>query len=173
MSNLRLINETEVASGVTSVNITDVFSADFDIYYASFDVGTGSAGTSSELRLLNSTGTVISASEYDMARLGMPANASFTENKFKNADSIEQFNYSYSTGIGGGNSVYFFNPYDSSSYTFIINQGSFWNGSNGFSTKQIGVHKSVETIRGFNLLRTSGTWTANTTIRTYGLRVDS
>jgi len=173
MSNLRLINETEIGSGVSSVNIDNVFSTDFDIYYASFDVGTGSTGTSSELRLLNSTGTVISASEYDMATLGMPANASFTENRFQNADSIEQFNYSYSTGIGGGNSVYFFNPFDSSSFTFILNQGSFWNGSNGFNRKQIGVHKSAETIRGFHLLRTSGTWTADTTIRTYGLRVDT
>ena len=32
MSNLRLINETEITSSVSSVDITDVFSADFDIY---------------------------------------------------------------------------------------------------------------------------------------------
>ena len=36
MSNLRLINETEVSSGVTTVNITDIFSADFDIYQIEF-----------------------------------------------------------------------------------------------------------------------------------------
>ena len=32
MSNLRLINETTISSAVSSVDITDVFSADFDIY---------------------------------------------------------------------------------------------------------------------------------------------
>ena len=32
MSALRLINETTVSSAVRSVEITDVFSADFDIY---------------------------------------------------------------------------------------------------------------------------------------------
>ena len=31
MSNLRLINETEITSGVASLSVTDVFSADFDI----------------------------------------------------------------------------------------------------------------------------------------------
>ena len=67
MSNLRLINETEVASGVTTVNITDLFSSDFDIYqiefagiYQSTNIDNGIEG----LRFINSAGSVISASEY-------------------------------------------------------------------------------------------------------------
>ena len=32
MSNLRLLNETTVSSGVASVSVTDVFSSNFDIY---------------------------------------------------------------------------------------------------------------------------------------------
>ena len=32
MSNLRLINETTVSASTSSVSVTDVFSADFDIY---------------------------------------------------------------------------------------------------------------------------------------------
>ena len=32
MSSLRLLNETTVGSSVSNVKITDVFSADFDIY---------------------------------------------------------------------------------------------------------------------------------------------
>ena len=32
MSNLRLINETTAIAGVTTINITDIFSADYDIY---------------------------------------------------------------------------------------------------------------------------------------------
>ena len=32
MSNLRLINETITGTGVEQINITDVFSTDFDIY---------------------------------------------------------------------------------------------------------------------------------------------
>ena len=32
MSNLRLINETTTTAGVQTINITDVFSNDFDIY---------------------------------------------------------------------------------------------------------------------------------------------
>ena len=32
MSNLRLLNETSVTSGVASVSVTDVFTDDFDVY---------------------------------------------------------------------------------------------------------------------------------------------
>ena len=32
MSNLRLINETSITSSVSSVNVEDVFTDDFDIY---------------------------------------------------------------------------------------------------------------------------------------------
>ena len=37
MSALRLIKQTEITSSVSSVDITDVFSADFDIYKITVD----------------------------------------------------------------------------------------------------------------------------------------
>ena len=69
MSNLRLINETEITSGVATVNITDVFSADFDIYKITTSGFTTVSTTSTDLdgRFINSSGSVISSSSYDNA----------------------------------------------------------------------------------------------------------
>ena len=36
MSNLRLLNETTISSSVTRVEVTDVFTSDFDIYQIVF-----------------------------------------------------------------------------------------------------------------------------------------
>lgn len=168
--NLEFITSVTGGSGASTFSIDNVFTDKYDVYLASIDVGIGSVGVNSHLRLLDSGGSVISASEYDSATLDLISNASFNEHRFTSQTYIHYINYSYTTGIGGHNNIYFFNPYDSSSYTFVQNQGSFWNGTNHFGRKAIGVHKSAETIRGFSLLRNSGTWTADTTISVYGVK---
>ena len=60
MSNLRLINETSVQSGVASVNITDVFSADYDIYKIVVPnmLTVGDASTDVAIRLISASGTL-------------------------------------------------------------------------------------------------------------------
>ena len=52
MSALRLINETTVSSSVSSVNVTDVFSSDFDIYKITSDLFFNSQ-TWVQLRFIN------------------------------------------------------------------------------------------------------------------------
>jgi len=67
MSALRLINETEITSGVNTLSVTDVFTDDFDIYKIVFsDVSTG-ANSILQYRFINSAGSVISSSSYDRA----------------------------------------------------------------------------------------------------------
>ena len=74
MSNLRLINETTVTSAVRTVEITDVFSADFDIYKI-VGVNNFTAEEYIDMRLINSSGSVVSASNYDNAGLLMKSDA--------------------------------------------------------------------------------------------------
>ena len=57
MSNLRLINETTFSS-VSTVNVDNVFSADYDIYKITSDV----AGQYGLLRFINSAGSVMTDS---------------------------------------------------------------------------------------------------------------
>ena len=178
MSNLRLINETEVASGVTTVNITDLFSSDFDIYqiefagiYQSTNVSNGIEG----LRFVNSAGSVISASEYSYANLNMPSGSAFAENRYTTRDFIFFNLYADQLSDGQANaSMYVFNPNNSSSYTFLLSQANGKNSSDFYSGKTIGVHKVTTEIKGIQLYESDGTRTfGGGTIRTYGLRVDS
>jgi len=171
-TNLEFITQVTGGSGASTFSIDNVFSDKYDVYLASIDVGIGSTGSNSHLRLLDSSGTIITASEYDSATLGTISNSTFASHRFTNQAFIHYINYAFTTSVGGHNNIYFFNPYDSSSYTFVLNQGSFWNGNNHFGRKAIGVHKSTETIRGFNLVRenTSFGWNGDLVISVYGVK---
>jgi hypothetical protein len=180
MSNLRLINETNVSSAVNTVNITDIFSAEFDIYKIVVSDTEPSGVTSTDVnnlrtRFINSSGTVVSASSYDNANVLMKAEASFDNDKFTNGTSFygrdNIGNYTSS-----GSVTYIFNPFSSSSYTFMIGQGSggYDTGNNRFrANKQIGVLKQTASITGLNFFSSNSSYSFKGLFRTYGLRVDS
>jgi hypothetical protein len=172
MSNLRLINET-TATSVASISVTDVFTSDFDIYkivIAPMDLNNNN---DMELRFVNSSGSVISASNYDNAHLVLTAYASFPEGKQTNTTRI--------TGVGrdeqqsgNGTVMYVFNPNSASSYSFVLHQDNgFVTGSGYVGYKGIGVLKQTASMTGYQIFPTSSTNDITATTRTYGLRVDS
>ena len=174
MSALRLINETEVTSGVASVSVTDVFTDDFDIYKITFTDMEIQSDSYTNMRFINSSGSVVSASSYDNAVQGIYSFTSFGELRGTNETSVENLNYLYPNSYddGNGNTLYIFNPTNSSSYTFVIHQGSgMANGVGNYNFKGIAVLKETSSITGINLFRTGNI--NNIKIRTYGLRVDS
>jgi len=171
MSNLRLINETEITSSVASVDITDVFSADFDIYKITTDNMISASGTPAlDLKYINSSGSAIS-SGYDRANLTLKGETTFAENRNTNASSVAS-GLSNAESNGAGSVSYVFNPFSSSSYTFHIMQGSFRTGSNYRSQKMISVLKNVASVTGLNITFNGANCTGGT-IKVYGLRVDS
>ena len=95
MSALRLINETTAIDGVTSVNVTDVFSADFDIYKIVANVDTSSiTAVDVNLRLLNSSGSPITSGVYDRAFLRMRMDTAFSEGRATNETDALGANFS-------------------------------------------------------------------------------
>ena len=174
MSNLRLINETEITSSVSSVDITDVFSADFDIYKIVTDEisTTGTATTGAKIRLINSSGSVITASNYDYAYLSMTDGSAFVEVRSTNNSSVEEFfGLGYQSPQTAGSVTYCFNPFSSSSYTFFVNQST--SGSLRV-TKNISVLKQTASMTGFQVFDSTGARPFDSgVIKTYGLRVDS
>jgi len=173
MSNLRLINETIITSDVTSVDITDVFSADFDIYKVTMNNVSLNSSSVAQIRyrFINSSGSVVSASNYDSAQLQLSSNASFSENRETNSTRTEFISYVDLTPESSSSTTYMFNPYSSSSYTFLISQASTQSGVY-YGHKMIAVLKQTASMTGFNVLATASAL-ASGTIRTYGLRVDS
>ncbi len=176
MSNLRLINETIVNSSVTTVDVTDVFTSDFDIYKIVFNDMSKSNTTARnvDMRYINSSGSIISAN-YDYARLLIPAYTSFVESKATNQTLLAGIFSSVdgTTGFASNGVVYVFNPTNTSSYTFNLQQ-STQSGSGGYyAEKQIGVLKQTNSITGFRAIVTSNETINSGNIKTYGLRVDS
>ena len=175
MSNLRLINETLVTSAVSTVSITDVFSADFDIYKVTcmnFDNSSGAQNI--DLKFINASGSVITSSEYDWAYLRLNDYTGFTEAKNTNDSNWENFWGKDDSASGETQNVvnYFFNPFSSSSYTFGLTQSSNVVNSQSQGIKGIGVLKQTLSVTGFQIVFNSVA-SNNGKIRTYGLRVDS
>jgi hypothetical protein len=148
------------ASGVSILDATNVFSDKYDVYKLVLDeYDNTSANSNGQIRLLDSGGTVISSAEYDHARQNIRAYGSFTEVRGTNTTFMGYYSFG-STGVavGDGIALYIFNPYNSSSYTFIASQGSgFSSGNGGFGYKGISVHKSAEQISGIRLQADTGT----------------
>jgi len=173
MSNLRLINETEITSDVTSINITDVFSADFDIYKITIHNANLNVESVAQLRyrFINASGSVVATSNYDSASYQLASNIAFGENRETNSTRTEFISYVDLTPESSSSTTYMFNPYSSSSYTFLISQASSQSGVY-YGHKMIAVLKQTASMTGFNVLATASSLTSGT-IKTYGLRVDS
>lgn len=156
-TNLQFINSFEVTDSTSAFSCDNVFSDKYDVYniIASGITLVGTTQTNLDMRLIDNSGSVISASEYDFASLNMNANTSFSEGKYTSG-SLWNNVFGKDDGVEGSSaSIYISNPYDSSSYTFMQSQASGDNGTALVGFKSIGVHKVAETIRGFQLLETA------------------
>ena len=175
MSALRLINETEITSSVSAINVTDVFSADFDIYKIVTSGLTTVSTTGADLdgRFINSSGSVVSTSSYDYAHLNLKAETTFSQSKETSITLMSSmFGGTDDSPEGNGTVTYVFNPYSSSSYTFSLFQTSSRLSGNYRPKKGIAVLKSTASITGFQIVCT-GANVDEGIVKTYGLRVDS
>ena len=157
-------------SGVSSLSVTDCFSDKYDVYYISIVTFEPTSNATGQIRLLDSGGTVISDLEYDHAQLQVKTYASFSEERNTGVSYLGSTYFSDGGDDKGvGLSLYIFNPYDSSSYTFTKGQSSVMVDGFGITAfKAIGVHKSAEQISGFQIY-TAGT-SFNATVNVYGVK---
>ena len=171
MSNLRLLNET-TASSVASLSITDLFSADFNIYKIVLNDLQISTGTWVEWNYINSSGSILTSSEYDEAVLELQDDTSFVESNSTNQSRhIRGLRGGSDASNLGGLVMYIFNPFSSSSYTFALTQSMGYI-SKGFGSKGIFVFTDTSSVTGINFNLDGQTFN-NLTVRTYGLRVDT
>ena len=175
MSNLRLINETTVSSGVATVNVTDVFSSDYDIYKIVSTANILNADKDIYMRYINSSGSIVSASNYDTATLTMKGHSSYSETPSTKVNINYGGLFNLTSGNESGGAVeYVFNPTDTSSYTFGINQSIGMYSTGVYGTKGIRVLKQTNSITGIHLYNGESTDNfGGGTVKIYGLRVDS
>ena len=169
-TNLEFITQLTAGSGVSYLDTPDLFSANYDVYFftiTEFDV---SADEVFELKLLNSSNSVIE-SNYYWASLQLKGNTSFNEAENHNRPKIDFIaeldgDIEKNTGISG----YIYNPYTSSTYTFGTVQASGMDGSNLFGAKGIWSHQNAEQINGLRIAPQSPVTINNLVVNFYGVK---
>lgn len=154
-TNLEFITSVS-GSGASSYSFTDFFSAKYDVYKLTLNnYVQGSTDKKAYLRFINSSGSEISSANYDTAFLVERAGGAFSEGRETNQTQMWHSLYNIvNNSDWGAGTMYIFNPFSSSSYTFIINQSFFrYNGVAGGTVgfegyKQIGVLKTTDSITG-------------------------
>ena len=173
MSNLRLISESS-GSSLSSYSVQDVFSSDFDIYQIEITEFQQTATFSGGMRFINSSGSVISSSDYAWARYSLRSYDTFIDDKSTSDSDIQYIVGSTSSSplSSTGASIWVFNPTNTSFYTYMIFQNTNWLVGNGIAgSKAIAVLKTTASITGFNIYSTGTMGSIKT--KHYGLRVDS
>ena len=154
--NLEFIKSTS-ATDVSNLDITDCFSADYDVYYVTGN-HTSDSNSTLLVRLIDSGGSGV-ASNMDFADYYLRSYTSFT-------DANRATNTSYMGTLGDvvagqqvdmGFSLYVYNPFDSGSYTFVQSQSAGMVSSGLVGKKGIGVHKVAQSNTGLKLTRSAGT----------------
>jgi len=157
---LWLVKSQTVGTGVSSVNVTSAFTADFDNYRIHWNNGTLSAQTSLEFKLGASTSTY----NYKML-YGSYANATVAGSGKENQAKFEW--------CGGGDSnfavmdVTVFQPF-LTKYTGICTNG-FYNPNVEMGIMS-GVHKTATSYSDFTLTPSGGATMTGGTIYVYGYR---
>ena len=174
-TSLQFINTFKITtSGVASTfDVTNVFSDKYDDYVA-YLTGFSTTTTSAQSmtgRLINSSDTVISTSNYDTANLDLKGETSFGEIKGTNADS---FGNAFLGTIddsprGTVAKLIFYKPY-TSNYTFFQTQGASRYDSTFRGKKGIAVLKLTDSITGFRVYTQSSGNYASGTISVYGVK---
>ena len=162
-TNLEFIKSASGTS-VSSLDVTDCFSADYDVYYFALAVTNQSTGTNNiGARLLDSGGSEVSTTTYDMAILDLNSYTTFGETRLTAQTSFRNLTMSDNDNPqeDGNASFYVFNPYDSSSYTFSICQSAMILETGGTTNrfrgrKQIYVEKTAQSNTGLKFIPNTG-----------------
>jgi len=157
---LWLVKTQTVGTAVSSVAVTNAFSADYDNYLITMSGGTGSLSHSSAIQLGASTTGYWTFMCYGDTSAAVPLGAPRT-----NAANAAWLGGCQGTGQPAHLSTLVMNPFKAM-YTKILN-GTYQN-ANIFGTSQ-GEHRVATSYTGFTVIPDAGTLTGGT-IRVYGYR---
>ena len=169
---LEFIKNLTPTGSSSSLSVTDVFSADYDVYAVTYHLTTDSGSPKdTHLRFINSSDTIVTNSNYDYAYLILNTGGAFTETRATGQDKI--------TGMlaptdfppeGNAGIFYVYNPFSSSSYTFVASQSANSHNGTRAGWKGIAVLKETTSITGLNMFLTSTNPTNESYINVYGVK---
>ena len=168
-SNLQFIKSAS-GSSVSSLSVTDCFSANYDVYEIVIRNFQSSGNVDGNFRFLNSSNAEITSSDYDFARLNLKSYTSFSDGRQTGQTSLQTGMFTVTSSDGTGEQIItVFNAFDSSSFSFLLIQGAgirVGSGLDGY--KNIGILKSAQQCNGFSILPDSGTISLQVSV--YGVK---
>ena len=177
MSALEFINQTVVSSTNTSaLNIgttsDKLFTSKYDVYFITTDFsGSTTNPESVQTRLIDSSGNVITDTEYDRATHRMFSNSSFDKQNNEGANSIiglwGEYDQAPENALASG---YVINPADSGSFTYFISKTIGKEAGNLVAKETLAVHRGAEEIIGIQFLIQNTDFFNNCTITVYGVK---
>ncbi len=159
-TNLEFIKKETLTSTANNLQVTNCFSANYDVYKIFITKVDLSALANLRMRLIKSDDTVDSSANYDWAIQILRSYTTIAENKNTNQSYWELISsQSASSYAGNGVEITMFNPFDSSSYTFHkTNSAGFLEASGIYAPHGIGVLTVAQSITGFQMLLSSGNY---------------
>lgn len=174
MANLQFIKSETVTSGSSTFSVTNIFSAEYDVYYISLDAGkSGSAASDINARLIDGSGSEISNTNYEYGNLRHTIGGSTTaeEQTTNNAHFPSFIGLAARTQAqaGNGGSVYIYNPFSSSSYTFV--NGNSIDTLGAKASRYVGVLKETTSCTGIKFIPNNGSASLETfRVDVYGVK---
>tara|TARA_R100001463_G_scaffold66311_1_gene119813 strand:- start:27 stop:548 length:522 start_codon:yes stop_codon:yes gene_type:complete len=171
-TNLQFIKSLTPTGSSSSLSITDVFSAEYDVYFVTYFITTDSGSPKDvHLRFINSSDTIVTNSNYDYAYQQMNVAGTITDTGATGQDKVTGMLGATDfppEGVSGKLEVY--NPFSSSSYTFVSQQASNSHNGTRAGWKGIAVLKETTSITGLNLFLSSTNPTDASNITVYGVK---
>ena len=170
-TNLQFIKSVSGASSSSSISITNVFSAQYDVYVITYNcVSNSSSPKGINMRLINSSDSVITNSNYDFAVLEMKAFTTFGQIRNTNQTNfIDVLGYNDLANEGTSGKFELYNPFQSS-YTFLTQQSMGLHNGEEIAHKSIGVLTEATSCTGFNIFMSSTDFTSETKFTVYGVK---
>tara|TARA_R100000231_G_C5272374_1_gene149078 strand:- start:193 stop:729 length:537 start_codon:yes stop_codon:yes gene_type:complete len=117
--NLKFLSRTDIVNSASTFNIDNIFTTEFNTYRLTFTGMTSNVINFGNMRLINSSGSVKSDTNYDGAQLAMKENGSFGNQKQSFATSWQEVYGDPEVAPQGSVShVDIFNPMNSGAFTY-------------------------------------------------------
>tara|TARA_R100000742_G_scaffold4051_1_gene1112 strand:+ start:507 stop:1028 length:522 start_codon:yes stop_codon:yes gene_type:complete len=172
--NLRFLNQTDMTSSASSFTATDIFNADYDIYLVNIEgFFTASSTGDIDLRLVTTGGSVITSTSYAYGLVDILPNSSL--NAYYDTNNTHFDNMLGLAGVKpyvSSQSIWVFNPYDSSKYTSVISSSTATQSATVYRYRDGGGILLLENSIGGINIKTSSPDLGGGSIKTYGLRRD-
>ena len=154
-TNLQFIKKV-TSSDIITVSYTDLFNTNYDVFELFIDLQYNAASYL-DIYLLDSGGSVLTGSHYDVAVLDLKSNTSFAQYKYANSTIWRGLGgYLNNVDAGYGMKMRVYNPTSTSSYTFATSQSASPNSSSSFGTKAIAVYSANDGVYGLKINASGG-----------------